>query len=192
MVTGRSRFNDSRLSLREQARQQDGTLDLGAGDWHLVANAAQRCRSDTQWSLALPAADVGPHPRQGRDDAFHGPATQLGAAIKHGSEGLTHHDARHQANAGPGIGEIQRLRRCLQNPAAVDVKFIRCGTLQTHAKRYHAAQGRFGIARCQPTAHGGRTFGQRCEHHRTVGNGLVAGDGGRAPQVLRGLYDQAG
>ena len=75
----------------------------------------------------LPALDRSPHELQGIDDSPHGPPPQIAVTAEDGEKGMGCEHARHEADAGPGVAEIEDVGGLLPSPrphAAQGVRFI--------------------------------------------------------------------
>ncbi|MNQ68424.1 hypothetical protein D3C85_829770 [compost metagenome] len=178
VVAGRRRLGHRGRAFGIQARQQQAGLHLGAGHRHVVVHAGQALTAlDRQRRAALRTGlDHRAHLAQRLGHAIHRPLGQRRVAGQHGVERLRGEQAGEQAHRSARVAHVQRAGRGLEAVQADavhgDAAVVRA--FDDHAHVAERLDGGQGVLAFEEAFHLGGTLGQRAEHDRAVGDGLVA------------------
>ena len=109
MIACLRRLRHRRRALGEQAGEENGALDLRAGNVGRVCNSVQRRPMDREWRVAVDCLDPRAHPFERRDHAPHRTTRQRGIARHRRRERMAGEKARDQPHRRPGIAGIERF-----------------------------------------------------------------------------------
>ena len=182
------------LAHGEEAGEQDGRLDLRAGDRHGVIDPVQAPAPDRQRRqlAVLTAQHRRAHQAQRLGHAAHRPAAQRLAAGQHAGERLARQDARDEPDRRAGAGAVQHISRLAQaaQADAVDGQRALVVLIDLHAQRPHAAERRLAHVGVHPAVNRGVALGQRAQQQRPVADRFVARHRNRTAQRAGGVDDE--
>ena len=147
-------FAHRSLPLGREAGQQDGALDLRAGNLGRVGNAAQAPARHGHRQPSGRQFNARTHPFQWAGHAAHGSPAQRRIAREGGRERVSGEDSGEQARGGPGIARVEGARRGTQIPQTTSDK----GEGRA-ARRERPPQGPGGTLRLRGSRRPGRTPG---------------------------------
>ncbi len=163
-----------------EAGEDHATLNLGAGNRHVVLHAAQGTAVDGEGSVvaALPPDDAGAHGAQWADDTAHRTSPDLVRAGEKTGELLARQQSGEQANGCAGVAAVEHIIRLLQavEAAPVDEQLGGALFLDIHAEATHDAHGLPAVAAVQEVGDAADAFGDGGKHDSAVADRFVAGD----------------
>ena len=173
MIARRAGLVNGRFALGEEARQEDGGLDLGAGDRERVVDALETAAPDRQRGQpsAVPAEYGRAHQAQRLRDATHGPAAQRFGSGEHRGEWLPGRQPGQETDGGARARAVKHIRRLSQavEPPPVNHQASAGAVLDLGAQRLHAPQRRQAHFRGHPTFDLGVAIGDRGKHRARGG-----------------------
>ena len=188
MIAGWSGFNNRCRAVREQAREQNGRLQLCRCDRHGVVNAVQWGRMNGQRAeIAVFAGNIRAHFAQRLHDTSHRALLNGSVTVYRGRKRLTGENAAQQTGGCAGIAGVQQFIRRLETvqPYAVYNNFF-FRYVDGHTHFLETGNGRQTIFSHQETGNMRVGICQSAEHDSAVRDGLVARNRYVTAQRLRG------
>ena len=192
MVAGGGGLAQDGGAVGAQGGEDDGGLDLGAGDGDVELGAVEMAGGEGQGGVGAvgAAVDAGAEGAQGAHDAVHGAGAQGGVAGEDGVERPPGQQAGGEAHGGAAVGAVEDVGGFAEavEADACDAQFVRVhGDFSAESSDEGGAGA--GVGAKAGVAQAGLAVGLGAEEQAAVSDGLVAGDPKLAAQAARRFDD---
>jgi hypothetical protein len=179
VVSCGERLDDRCTAARVETRVEDARLDLGARDRQLVADPLQLPALEHEGRLAAGGLDTRTHLGERFSDPIHRTPPERVVACQLEAPLLPGEEAGEETQGRAGVAAVDWARRLAQAAKAnsVDANRVHVFLVDGHAESPDCGDRRLGVGRAPEAADGRLALANGADHHRAVGDRLVAGDG---------------
>ncbi len=138
VVAGGGRLEHGRIALGRDPGEQDGALDLGAGDRGPMLDPGERSAPHGDRGVPVRRSDLGAHRPQRLGDALHRPSGEASVALQDRLERLRRDHPRQQPHRRARVQAVQRPARWVKarstsalehEPSTSRSRLVRRGTV---------------------------------------------------------------